>query len=106
MAAATHTKDEILWSLSPPDERETRIYSGQEETVVLTVTVLDPFPPAGAARVELRRNGGAVADGVINKVAAAISRTWFLTGVKTLDLVTRSRVYCAGSYAISVIVRD
>jgi len=104
MTTATHVEDEVLWSLSPPKERETRIYSGREETIVLTVTVSNPFPPTGAVRVELRRNGGAVPDGMINKVSAVISRTWFLTGVKTLDLVTRDRVYCSGSYAISVIL--
>jgi hypothetical protein len=104
MATATHTEDEVLWSLTPPKERQTRIYSGQEETIVLTVTVENPFPPTGAVRVELRRNGAAVADGLINKVNAEISRTWFLTGVKTLDLIARDRVYCSGSYAISVIL--
>ena len=104
MATATHTEDEVLWSLSPPKERQTRIYSGQEETIVLTVTVYNPTPPTGAVRVELRRNGAAVSDGLINKVSAEISRTWFLTGVKTLDLITRDRVYCSGSYAISVIL--
>jgi hypothetical protein len=104
MTTATHEENEVLWSLSPPKERGTRIYSGREETIVLTVTVYNPIPPAGAVRVELRRNGGAAPDGVINKVSAAISRTWFLTGVRTLDLVTRDRVYCSGSYAISVLL--
>ena len=105
MSTATHVENEVTWSLSPAlKENKTRIYSGREETVVLTVTVLDPIPPAGAVTVELRRNGGAVPDGVINKMNAAISRTWFLTGVKTLDLVTRDKIYCAGSYAISVIL--
>jgi hypothetical protein len=41
---------------------------------------------------------------VINKPNAVISRMWFLTGVKTLDLVARDKIYCAGSYAISVIL--
>jgi len=104
MATATHTEDKVEWSLTPPKERQTRIYSGQEETIVLTVTVLNPFPPTGAVRVELRRNGAAVSDGLIDKVNAVISRTWFLTGVKTLDLVARDRVFCTGSYAISVIL--
>jgi hypothetical protein len=104
MATATHTEDEVLWSLSPPKERQTRIYSGREETIVLTVTVSNPAPPAGAVRVELRRNGAAVPDGLINKIGADISRTWFLTGVRTLDLITRDRVYCSGSHAISVIL--
>jgi len=26
--------------------------------------------------------------------------------VKTLDLVTRDRIYCSGSYAISVLIPD
>jgi hypothetical protein len=98
MTTATHVEDEILWSLSPAlRESKTRIYSGREETIVLTVTVLNPIPPAGAVTVELRRNGGAVPDGVINKLNAVISRTWFLTGVKTLDLVTRDKIYSSGS---------
>ena len=104
MATATHTADEVLWSLTPPKERQTRIYSGREETIVLTVTVSNPFPPTGNVKVELRRNGAAVPDGVINKTNAQISRTWFLMGVHTLDLITRDRVYCSGSYAISVIL--
>jgi hypothetical protein len=105
MTTATHVEDEVLWSLSPAlRENKIRIYSGRSETIVLTLTVLNPIPPAGAVTVELRRNGGAVPDGVINKLNAVISRTWFLTGVKTLDLVTRDKVYCSGSYAISVIL--
>ena len=104
MATATHTEDEVLWSLSPPKERQTRIYSGREETVVLTVTVTSPFPPTGAVKVELRRNGAAVPDGLIDKVSSDISRTWFLTGVRTLDLIARDKVFCSGRYAISVIL--
>ncbi|HEY7292503.1 MAG TPA: hypothetical protein VH583_21885 [Vicinamibacterales bacterium] len=105
MATATHVEDEVPWSLSPAlKEIRTRIYSGREETIVLTVTVLNPIPPAGAVSVELRKNGGAVPDGVINKLNAVISRTWFLTGVKTLDLVARDKTYSSGSYAISVIL--
>ena len=104
MATATHTENKVDWTLTPPKEKETRIYSGQEEMIVLTVTVINPFPPAGAVRVELLRNGAAVPDGLINKVNAGISRTWFLTGVKTLDLVARDSVYCTGTYAISVIL--
>jgi hypothetical protein len=77
---------------------------GRDETIVLTVTVSDPIPPAGAVTVELRRNDAAVPNGVINKLNAVISRTWFLTGVRTLDLVTRDKIYCTDSYAISVIL--
>ena len=104
MAIATHTENKVLWTLSPPKEKQTRIYSGREEMIVLTVTVSAPFPPTGAARVELRRNGGAVPDGLLDKINADISRTWFLTGVKTLDLVARDRVFCSGNYAISVVL--
>ncbi len=104
MYTATHTENKVDWTLTPPKEKETRIYSGQEEMIVLTVTVLNPSPPTGAVRVELVRNGAAVPDGLINKVNATISRTWFLTGVKTLDLVARDSVYCTGSYAISVML--
>jgi hypothetical protein len=102
---ATHVEDQISWSLSPAlKETSQRIYSGREEMIVVTVTIIDPIPPAGAVTVELRRNGGAVPDGVMKKLNAVMSRTWFLTGVKTLDLVTRDKIYSAGSYAISVIL--
>jgi hypothetical protein len=90
MATATHTAAEILWSLSP-------------ETVVLTVTVLNPIPPAGAVKIELRKNGAAVPDGLITKLNAVTSRTWFLKGVKKLDLVSRDGKYCSGSHAITVM---
>ena len=104
IATATHAENRVDWTLTPPKEKKTRIYSGQEETIVLTVTVQNPGPPAGAVKVELLRNGAAVPDGLIDKVNATISRTWFLTGVKTLDLVARDKVYCTGTYAISVIL--
>lgn len=103
MTTATHTQNEILWSLSPAKNHKTeRIYSGRKEIIVLTVTVLNPIPPAGAVIVELRRNGGAVPDGVVNKLNAVTSRTWFLRTVKTLDLISRDQTYSSGSYAISV----
>jgi hypothetical protein len=35
---------------------------------------------------------------------AVTSRTWFLTGVKTLDLVARDKTYCSGHHAISVLL--
>src|SRR5262252_6808936 len=102
---ATHVEDLVPWTLSPAlKETSQRIYSGREETVVLTVTITAPDPPAGAVTVELRRNGGAVPDGVMKKINAVISRTWCLRGVKTLDLVARDRTYSAGTYAISVIL--
>jgi hypothetical protein len=102
---ATHVEDLVPWTLSPAlKETSQRIYSGREEMIVLTVTITAPDPPAGAVTVELRRNGGAVPDGVMKKLNAIISRTWFLTGVKTLDLVARDRTYSAGTYAISVIL--
>jgi hypothetical protein len=40
---------------------------------------------------------------VITKLKAVTSRTWFLKGVKTLDLVSRDNAYCSGSYAITVV---
>ena len=102
---ATHVEDQIVWTMSPALRETTqRIYSGREETIVVTVTILDSGPPAGAVTVELRRNGGAIPDGVMKKVNAMISRTWFLTGVKTLDLVARDKIYSTGMYAISVIL--
>ena len=73
------------------------------ETVVLTVTVLNPIPPAGAVKIELRKNGAAVPDGLITKLNAVTSRTWFLKGVKRLDLVSRDGKYCSGSHAITVM---
>ena len=104
MATATHTAAEILWSLSPAQKhKQERLYSGQQETVVLTVTVLNPIPPAGAVKIELLKNGAAVPDGLINKLNAITSRTWFLKGVKTLDLVSRDNTYCSGSCAITVV---
>ena len=104
MATATHTAAEILWSLSPAQRhKQERLYSGQQETVVLTVTVLNPMPPMGAVKVELRKNGAAVPNGLITKLNAVTSRTWFLKGVKTLDLVGRDNVYCSGSHAITVV---
>lgn len=105
MMPTTHTQDEILWSLSPAQKHtQERIYSGKKETVVLTVTIANPIPPMGAVTVELLRNGAAVPDGVMNKLNGVTSRTWFLTGVKTLDLVARDRTYCSGSHAISVLL--
>ena len=83
--------------LSPAQRHTTeRIYSGKEETIVLTVTIYNPIPPTGAVKVELLRNGAAVPDGVLNKLNAVTSRTWFLTRVKTLDLVARDRTYSSG----------
>jgi hypothetical protein len=105
MTTTTHTQDEILWSLSPAQRHtKERIYSGKEETVVLTVTIVNPIPPSGAVTVELLRNGAAVPDGVLMKLNAVTSRTWFLTGVKTLDLVARDKTYCSGYHAISVLL--
>jgi hypothetical protein len=103
MTTTTHTQNGISWSLSPAQNHKTeRIYSGRKETIMLTVTVQNPIPPAGAVTVELRRNGGAVPDGVVNKLNAVTSRTWFLRNVKTLDLVSHDQTYCSGGYAISV----
>src|SRR5262249_18158107 len=94
MTPTTHTQDEILWSLSPAQKHTTeRIYSGNEETVVLTVTIVNPAPPAGAVKVELLRNGAAGPDGGLNKLNAGTSRTWFFTGVKTLDLFAPGKTY-------------
>ena len=102
---ATHVENLVPWTLSPAlKETSQRIYSGREETIVLTVTITAPDPPAGAVTVELRRNGGAVPDGVMNKLNSVTSRTWYLTGVKTLDLISRDKIYSSGSYAISVIL--
>jgi len=107
MATATHTQNEILWSLSPAKKHtRERIYSGREETVLVTATILNPIPPTGAVTVQLLRNGVLAPDGVLQKQDAVTSRTWFLQGVKTLDLVTRNQVYCSGSYAISVLISD
>jgi len=90
MATATHTQNEIQRSLSPAQKHvRERIYSGQEETVMVTVTILNPIPPTGAVTVQLLRNGVPAPDGVLQKLFAVTSRTWFLRGVKTLDLVTR-----------------
>jgi len=50
------------------------------------------------------RNGAAVSDGALNKLNAVTSRTWFLTGVKTLDLVARDKTYSSGQHAISVLL--
>ena len=103
MQAATHTQDKVEWSLSPAqDHVRERIYSGRKETVLLTVTVQNPIPPSGAAKVELLVNGAATPNGVLDKRNAVTSRTWLLFGVKTLDLVTKGKVYCSGEYAISV----
>jgi hypothetical protein len=105
MTTTTHNQDEILWSLSPAQRHtKERLYSGKEETVVLTVTIVNPFPPAGAVTVELLRNGAAVSDGVLTKLNAVTSRPWFLTGVKTLDLVARDKTYSSGQHAISVLL--
>ena len=105
MTIATHTQDEVLWSLSPAQRHtKERIYSGKEETVVLTVTIINPIPPSGAVTVELLRNGAAVPNGVLKKLNAITSRTWFLPEVSTLDLVSRDTTYCSGSYAISVLL--
>ncbi len=41
-------------------------------------------------------------NGVLDKRNAVTSRTWLLFDVKTLDLVTKGKVYCSGVYAISV----
>lgn len=73
---------------------------------MVTVTILNPTPPTGAVTVQLLRNGAAAPDGVLQKLDAATSRTWFLSGVRTLDLVTRNRIYCSGSYAVSVVISD
>jgi hypothetical protein len=69
-----------------------------------TVTIVNPIPPAGAVKVELLRNGAAVPDGILNKLNGVTSRTWFLTGVKTLDLVARDKIYSSGQHAISVLL--
>jgi hypothetical protein len=103
MLTATHTQDKIEWSLSPEQKQvRERIYSGRRETVLLTVTILNPIPPAGAAAVELLVNGAATANGVLDKRFGITSRTWLLFGVKTLDLQAKSKGYCSGEYAISV----
>ena len=104
MATATHTAADISWSLSPAQKnKQERLYSGQKETVVLTVTVLNPTPPAGAVKIELLKNGAAIPDGLIDKLNAVTSRTWFLEGVKTLDLVSRDNTFSSGSCAITVV---
>jgi hypothetical protein len=73
---------------------------------MVTVTILNPIPPAGAVTVQLLRNGALAPDGVLQKLDAVTSRTWFLRSVKTLDLITRDRVYCSGGYAISVLIPE
>jgi hypothetical protein len=104
MATATHTAAEILWSLSPAQRhKQERLYSGVREKVVLTVTVFNPIPPAGAVKIVLMKNGAAVPDGVITKLNAVTSRTWFLKGVKRLDLVSLDGKHCSGSHAITVV---
>jgi hypothetical protein len=103
MLTATQTQDKVEWSLSPEQKQvRERIYSGRSETVLLTVTIQNPIPPAGAASIELLVNGAATANGVLNKQFGATSRTWLLFGVKTLDLQAKSKGYCSGQYAISV----
>jgi hypothetical protein len=78
MATATHTAAEILWSLSPAQRhKQERLYSGQQETVVLTVTVLNPMPPMGAVKVELRKNGVAVPNAKL--------RAWLEHGGETIN---------------------
>jgi hypothetical protein len=105
MATATHTQNEILWSLSPANRHiRERIYSGREETVMVSVTILNPMPRRGHRAAAA--NGVVVPDGVLQKLDAVTSRIWFLRGVRTLDLVTRNRIYCSGSYAISVLISD
>jgi hypothetical protein len=47
-----------------------------------------------AVPVELRKNGAAVPNGLITKLNAVTSRTWF---------VSRDNAYCSGSYAITVV---
>ncbi len=40
---ATHVENEIIWSLSPAlKHTRERIYSGREETIVVTVTIYIP----------------------------------------------------------------
>jgi hypothetical protein len=105
MTVATHTQDKIEWSLTPAqDHTQERIYSGRKETVLLTVTILNPVPPAGTSKVEMLVNGNPAPNGLLNKRNAVTSRTWLLTGVKTIDLVARSKNYSSGEYAVSVLV--
>lgn len=46
MTKATHDQNTVSWSLSPAQKHtKERLYSGKDETVVLTVTILNPIPP-------------------------------------------------------------
>jgi hypothetical protein len=41
---------------------------------------------------------------LLNKLNAVTSRTWLLTGVRTIDLVSRDKTYRSGSHAITVLI--
>ena len=80
-----------------------RLYSGREELILITVTFVNPIPPTGAGLVELIVNGAAISDGVLDKKNSITSRTWLLSGVKTIDLFARDKNYSSGEYALSVL---
>ena len=105
MTTATHTQNEILWSLSPAKRHKTeRIGTGRKETIVLTVTVLNPISAGrcgyrGAAAKRWRCPGWSCEQTECGDIQNLVLRD-----VKTLDLVSRDQTYSSGSYAISVLI--
>ena len=108
MEAATHSHGEVIgtWSLSGPPRRTShRIYRGSHDSVLLTVQITNPIPP-GTAKIRILANGTPVSDAILTKTSGPVSRTWRLTNVTTIDIVSLENIYMNGEYVISVLFRD
>jgi len=90
---ATHQGKFVIGATDPID----RIYSGQEETVLLTVQC--PSTAGGALRVLV--NGSPVSNGTVENTGLE-TRTFFLLGVKIIDLEWLKGGDLSGQHTISV----
>lgn len=93
--AATHVGKFVIGASDPID----RIYSGHDETLVLTIQC--PSAAGGAMRVLL--NGNPVPNGNIENTGLE-SRTFLLQGAKTVDFEWLKGADLIGQHTISVVL--
>ena len=97
--AATHQGYFIIGTSDPID----RIYSGHEETLLLTVQCPSIVGGTGSGSLRVLVNGSPIPNGTINNTGLE-TRTFLLHAVKIVDLEWQSGADLSGQHTISVFL--
>ncbi len=97
--AATHQGNFIIGTSDPID----RIYSGQEETLLLTVCCPSIIGASGGGTLRVLVNGNPIPNGTIDNTGLE-TRTFLLHAVKIIDLEWLKGGELSGQHTVSVFL--